>query len=539
MTNYIFVTGGVVSGLGKGITTASLGCTLKSKGFNVTAIKIDPYINVDAGTLRPTEHGEVWVTEDGGEIDQDLGHYERFLDVTLGKEHNITTGQVYREVIEKERRGEFLGKTVEVIPHIPNEINRRIKSVASKTKADFVFIEIGGVVGDYQNILFLEAARLLKLDGEKTIFIHVGYLPVLHHIGEMKSKPLQHSVRALMQVGIIPDFIVCRSESPLDGVRKDKIAMFCNVKEQDIIENPDLESIYELPLLFEQQKFAEKVLEKLSMKPLGSDMTKWRGVVEKMKKADKKVRIGIVGKYFDIGSFKLADSYISVIEAVKHASAWQGVTPEIIWMDSKEFEKNPEKLSALADVDGIIVPGGFGSTGTEGKIAAIKYARENNIPFFGLCYGLQLAVIEFARNVCNFEGANSTEIDPDTKYPVIDILPEQRKIIEGRNYGATMRLGGQKVSIKPNTLAGRLYGKDNVVERFRHRYEISPQYVEALEKKGFVMSGSTPDNRIKQIGELPSLKFFLGTQFHPEFTSRFLSPNPLFSGFIRACLEKK
>ncbi|MBI2085513.1 MAG: CTP synthase [Candidatus Aenigmarchaeota archaeon] len=537
MTNYIFVTGGVVSGLGKGITTASLGRVLKSKGFSVTAVKIDPYINVDAGTLRPTEHGEVWVTEDGGEIDQDLGHYERFLDITISKEHNITTGQVYREVIEKERRGDFLGKTVEVIPHIPDEIKRRIRNAAEKTKADFVLVEIGGVVGDYQNILFLEAARQIKFDGDNAIFIHVGFLPVLRHLGEMKSKPLQHSVRALMQTGIIPDFIVCRSEQPVDDVRKEKIAMFCNVHDKDIISNPDVENVYELPLIFEEQKFGEKILEKLNISAKGSDMKEWRAAVAKMNNASGIVKIGIVGKYFDIGSFKLADSYISVIEAVRHAAAWSGVKPEIVWIDSKGFEKNPGKLGDLNNLDGIIVPGGFGSTGIEGKIAAIKYARENNIPFLGLCYGLQLAVIEFARNVCGLKGANSTEIDPNTQYPVIDILPEQKKIIEGKNYGATMRLGGQQVLIKNGTLASRLYGKDRVTERFRHRYEISPQYVETLEKNGFVMSGSTPDGRIKQIGELPKLKFFLGTQFHPEFTSRLTEPNPLFAGFIKACME--
>ncbi len=538
MANYVFVTGGVVSGLGKGITTASLGRVLKSKGFAVTAIKIDPYINVDAGTLRPTEHGEVWVTEDGGEIDQDLGHYERFLDVTIGKGHNITTGQVYREVIEKERRGEFLGKTVEVIPHIPDEVKKRIKAAAEKTKADFVLVEIGGVVGDYQNILFLEAARQIKFDGENAIFVHVGFLPVLHHLGEMKSKPLQHSVRALMQTGIIPDFIVCRSEYPVDDVRKEKISMFCNVKENDIISNPDMDNVYELPVLFEEQKFAEKILEKLGLTPKNSDMKEWREAVAKMKSASGNVKIGIVGKYFDIGDYKLSDSYISVIEAVKHASAWHGAKPEIVWIDSKSFEKDPGKLGELGELNGIIVPGGFGSTGVEGKIAAIKYAREKNIPFLGLCYGLQLAVIEFARNVCGLKNANSTEIDQKTPYPVIDILPEQIKIVEGKNYGATMRLGGQQVLIKNGTLARKLYGSEHVIERFRHRYEISPQYVETLEKNGFILSGSTPDGRIKQIGELPDKKFFLGTQFHPEFTSRLTAPNPLFAGFIRACLEK-
>lgn len=425
-----------------------------------------------------------------------------------------------------------------MIPHIPDEVKRRIKSAAYRTKADFVLVEIGGVVGDYQNILFLEAARQIKFDGEKAIFVHVGYLPVLHHIGEMKSKPLQHSVRALMQTGIIPDFIVCRSEYPVDDVRKEKIAMFCNVKEQDIISNPDMENVYELPLLFEEQKFGEKVLEKFNLKPAGSDMKEWKEAVAKMKNASGSVKIGIVGKYFDIGDYKLSDSYISVIEAVKHAAAWHGVKPDIVWIDSKEFEKSPEKLVNLGGLAGIIVPGGFGNKGVEGKIAAIKYAREKDIPFLGLCYGLQLAVIEFARNVCGLKGANSTEIDEKTPHPVIDILPEQRKIIEGKNYGATMRLGGQQVYIKNGTVARKLYGKEHVVERFRHRYEISPRYVETLEKNGFVLSGSTPDGRIKQIGELPNLKFFLGTQFHPEFTSRLTAPNPLFAGFIKACTGK-
>jgi CTP synthase len=536
-TNYIFVTGGVMSGLGKGICAASIGKILQSKGFKVTAIKIDPYINYDAGTLRPTEHGEVWVTEDGGEIDQDLGHYERFLDVNLGKEHNITTGQVYLAVIEKERRGEYLGKTVEAIPHVTDEIKRRIRKIANDTKADFVIIEIGGTVGEYQNEIYFRAARMMKTEGEKVLFVHVGYLPIPKHLGEMKTKPTQQSVEILGRLGIQPDFIVCRSELPIDEVRKEKIALFCNVNKEDVISNPDLVCAYELPLVFEKQKLGDKILGKVNLKPRKSDLKDWEEFVNRLKTSEKLVKIGIVGKYFDIGDFKLSDSYISVIEAIKHAAAKNGVRAEISWTDSKDFEKDKMKLNILKEMNGVIIPGGFGASGVEGKILAIQYARENNIPFLGLCFGLQLAVVEFARNVCGLKNAHSTEIDPNTPYPVIDFLPWQKKLIEEKKYGATMRLGGQTVKIKPNTLAHKLYGKIEVIERFRHRYEISPDYVEILEKNGFVFSGSTLDGKIKQIGEIPNHKFFLGTQFHPEFTSRPLKPNPLFDGFIKACIQ--
>ena len=536
-TSFIFVTGGVVSGLGKGITTASIGNVLKARGFNVTAIKIDPYINLDAGTLRPTEHGEVWVTEDGGEIDQDLGHYERFLDVTLSKEHNITTGQVYKAVIEKERKGEFLGKTVEVIPHIPDEVKRRIRDVAEKTQADFVLIEIGGVVGDYQNILFLEAARQMKLEGEKVVYIHVGYLPFLDHLGEMKSKPLQHSVRALMQTGIIPDFVVCRSTQPVDEVRKDKIALFCNVKKEDIISNPDLKNIYELPLIFENQNFGTKILQKFDIENRTADFSSWKKFVEGYDNGGKEISIGIVGKYFDTGDFKLSDSYISVIEAIKHACVNNEVNCKLKWIDSKEFESDKGKLNSLSELDGVIVPGGFGGTGVEGKISAIQFVRENNIPYLGLCYGLQLAVIEYARNVSNLLDAYTTEINKNTKNPVIDLLPWQKKILQESKYGATMRLGAQTVEIKPGTLAHKLYGVQSTKERFRHRYEINPEYVNVLEKNGFVFSGvSSKEENIMQIGELPKHRFFIGSQFHPEFTSRPLKPNPMFNGFIQACI---
>jgi len=535
--HFIFVTGGVVSGLGKGISTASIGKILQAKGFNVTAMKIDPYLNYDAGTLRPTEHGEVWVTEDGGEIDQDLGHYERFLDITIGKRHNVTTGQVYAAVIEKERKGGYLGKTVQPIPHVTDEIKKRIREVANNTKAEFVLIEVGGVVGDYENILFLEAARQMKFEGEKVIFVHVAYLPFLGSLGELKSKPVQHSTRELLTLGIQPDFIICRSDYPIDEVRKDKVAMFCNVVKDDIISNPNLENIYELPLYFEKQDFGNKILKKFGIESKDSNLENWKQFVDNLNNGKKTVKIGIVGKYFDIGEYKLPDAYVSVIEAIRHAAANNQVKAEVSWLDSKDFEKGKSKLNILKNFDGVIVPGGFGPSGVEGKISAIQFLRENNIPFLGLCYGLQLAVIEFARNVCKLENAYTTEIKPDCKNPVIDFLPWQKKIIEESKYGATMRLGGQVVLIKPNTLAYKLYGRNETIERFRHRYEINPKYVDVLEKNGFVFSGkSKKDEGIMQIGELSNHKFFTGSQFHPEFTSRPLKPNPLYDGLIKACI---
>lgn len=536
-TNYIFITGGVLSGLGKGITTASIGRILVSKGFKVTAVKIDPYLNYDAGTLRPTEHGEVWVTEDGGEIDQDLGHYERFLDKNISKDNNITTGQIYGSVIERERKGEYLGKTVEAIPHITDEIKRRIRKIANDTKVDFVIVEIGGTVGEYQNEIYYRAARMMKTEGDKVLFIHIGYLPIPKHLGEMKTKPTQQSVEALGRLGIQPDFIVCRSEVPIDDVRREKLAIFCNVSKEDVISNPDFEYVYELPLFFEKQDFGKKILQKLNLEPRKSNFKDWGDFVKKLKNNGKVVKVGIVGKYFNIGEFKLSDSYISVIEAIKHAAANNDVRAEIAWIDSKDFEKDPEKLKNLKEFDGIIVPGGFGTSGVEGKILAIQFTRENNIPYLGLCYGLQLAVIEYARNVCKLKDANSTEINPNTPHPVIDLLPWQKKILQESKYGATMRLGGQIVEIEPNTLAYRLYGKDKVMERFRHRYEINPEYVDILAENGFVFSGKAEKEDIMQIGELPSHRFFIGSQFHPEFTSRPLRPNPLFGGFIKAAIK--
>jgi len=535
-TKFIFITGGVISGLGKGIVTSSIGKMLQFRGFRVSACKIDPYINFDAGTLRPTEHGEVWVTEDGGEIDQDLGHYERFLDTNILRSHNITTGQVYYKVIKKEREGKYLGQTVQPIPHVTDEIKKRIKDVARESKADFLLVEIGGTVGDYENILFLEAARQMKLEKEKVLYVHVAYLPIPKSLGEMKTKAVQHSVRELRNFGIQPDFIIGRSDTYLDDVRKRKIALFCNVNEDDVISDPEIENIYKVPLVFEREKFGDKILSKFRIKRQSPASEEWSVFIEKVEALKENAKIGIVGKYFDIGRFQLPDSYVSVIEAIKHA-AWHNYRkPLINWIDSKLFEEKDENLSILKKVDGIIVPGGFGATGVEGKIKSIKYARENRIPYLGLCLGLQLAVVEFARNICGLESANSAEIDPETPYPVIDLLPEQKEILRKSKYGATMRLGAQPVKIKRSTLAYKLYHLEEVTERFRHRYEINPEYVGVLEENGFVFSGMTTDNRIMQVGELPKHPFFIGSQFHPEFTSRPLRPNPLFDGFIQACV---
>jgi len=537
-THYIFITGGVLSGLGKGIATASIGKILQFRGFKVTPIKIDGYLNFDAGTLRPTEHGEVWVTEDGGEIDQDLGHYERFLDINVPKENNITSGQIFWSVIKKEREGKYLGKTVQLIPHVTDEIKSRIREIGKKSQADFVLVEIGGTVGDYENQLFIEAARQMKAEGEKCIYIHISYLPVPKYLGEQKTKPTQHSVQKLRELGIIPDFIICRSETFVDDVRKEKIALFCNVKKEDVISDPDLENVYELPLIFEEQNLGKRILEKFGLEEVKVSLEEWKKLVEKVKSLEREVKVGIVGKYFDIGEFILKDSYISVIEAVKHA-AWQNdLKPEIIWVDSKNFEREPDKIEILKSVDGVIVPGGFGKTGIEGKIAAIKYARENKIPFLGLCLGLQLAVIEFARNVCKLKNANSTEFEPNTPYPVIDILPEQKKLIEESKYGATMRLGSCTAILKEGSIVWKLYGKQREIkERHRHRYEVNPEFHEILQKNGLVFSGVSPDGRLVEFIELEDHPFFVATQAHPEFKSRPLKPAPLFDGFIKACMK--
>lgn len=539
MVNYIIVTGGVISGLGKGITTASIGKILENHGYKVTAIKIDPYINFDAGTLRPTEHGEVWVTEDGGEIDQDLGHYERFLDINIPKCNNITTGQVYSAVIEKERNGKYLGKTVQPIPHVTDEIKRRIRTPGEQSKFDFVLVEIGGTVGDYENVLFLEAVRQMKHEGEKVIYVHVTYVPVLKSLGEAKTKPTQHSVKLLREIGIQPDFIITRSEKPLDDVRKEKIALFCNVSGDDVISDSNVDNVYGVPLLFEEQGLCKKILKKLGLRKEEIDFNTWKNYITKIRKLDKKVKIGIVGKYFDIGAFKLSDSYISVIEAVKHAAWNNNVRPEIEWIDSKIFEKQPRKIVNLKKVDAIIVPGGFGLSGVEGKITTIKYARENKIPYLGLCLGMQLAVVEYARNVCGLKGANTTEVEKGTSYPVIDFIPDQVKIVTESRYGATMRLGAYPAVLTEGSLVRKLYDdQSRVYERHRHRYEVNPQYIEILEKNGLVFSGRSPDGILMEFMELPSHPYFTATQAHPEFKSRPMKPAPLFDGLIKAAKKR-
>ncbi|MDW8033400.1 MAG: CTP synthase [Nitrososphaerota archaeon] len=537
-TNYIFVTGGVISGIGKGITAASIGKILQVRGYRVTAVKIDPYLNWDAGTLRPTEHGEVWVTEDAGEIDQDLGHYERFLDIDIPKKNNITTGQIYGTVIERERRGEYLGKTVEVIPHITDEIKRRIRSAAEEAQADFTIVEIGGTVGEYQSEIYYMAARLMKAEGEKVIFIHVAYLPVPKHLKEMKTKPVQQSVERLGELGIQPDFIICRAEGFIDDVRKEKISIFCNVPKDHIISNPDLENVYELPLIFEEQNLASKILEKFGIEQRKPNLEAWKNFVNALNNATREVKVGIVGKYFETGEYRLSDAYISVIEAVKHACAANFLKPIFRFIDSTDFEEDSGRLSILNELDGVIIPGGFGTKGIEGKISAIKYVRERKIPFLGLCLGLQLAVVEYARNVIGLEKANSTEFDPNTPNPVIDILPEQKEILKESRYGASMRLGAYPAVLKAGTLVSSLYGNASIVyERHRHRYEVNPKYHKILQEYGMVFSGVSPDGRLVEFIELNDHPFFVATQAHPEFKSRPLKPAPLFKGFIEACVK--
>ena len=539
MANYIIVTGGVVSGLGKGITTASLGKILQLHGYNVTAMKIDPYINCDAGTLRPTEHGEVWVTEDGGEIDQDLGHYERFLDINIPKHHNITSGQVYGAVIDKERKGEYLGKTVQPIPHVTDEIKQRIRRPAKEGKFDFILVEIGGTVGDYENVLFLEAVRQMKLEGDKVLFVHVTYVPVLDALGEAKTKPTQHSVKLLREIGIQPDFIVARADDVLDDVRRKKIALFCNIHEEDVISDSNIDHVYAVPLLFEEQSLCKKILRKLRLRKDAEDLKPWQTFINNVRNLDEIITIGIVGKYFDIGTSQLSDSYISVIEAVKHASWANNVKPNIHWIDSKEFEDDPEQLKTIQQTDGIIVPGGFGLSGIQGKIDTINYTREHDIPYLGLCLGMQLAVVEYAQNVCGLAGAHSKEVIKDTKYPVIDFIPEQVNILQESRYGATMRLGSYPAVLKEGTKVYQLYGKNNVEERHRHRYEVNPDFVKTLEEGGLIFSGHSPDGILMEFLELTDHPFFIATQAHPEFKSRPLKPAPLFDGFIKAAIKKK
>jgi len=541
MARYIFVAGGVMSGIGKGVATASIGRILKSKGFRVSAIKIDPYINVDAGTMNPIEHGEVFVTKDGIECDQDMGNYERFLDEDLTTENYITTGRVYQAVITRERNLEYGGRCVEVVPDIPNEVISRIKRAAKKTRADFVLVEIGGTVGEYQNLLFLESARIMKIKMPGDIlFILVTYLPIPEMIGEMKTKPTQNAVRLLNEAGIQPDIILGRSRAPLDEPRKRKIAIFCNVLEENIISAPDVQSIYEIPINFEKENLSNQILKKFGLKPRKSILGDWETLVKTIKKATKSIKLGIVGKYFLTGEFTLMDSYISVIEAIKHASFFHKRKPEIYWLSAEDYEKDPRELKELKNYNGIIIPGGFGFRGIEGKIKAIEFCRKEKIPFLGLCLGMQLSVVEFARNTCRLKNANSTEFSKNTKFPVIDVMPEQKVFIREKKYGGTMRLGDYKCRLKKDTISFSAYGeKKYIFERHRHRYELNNNFRKILEKNGLVIAGVDPKRDLVEIIELPKKihPFFTATQFHPEFKSRPLNPHPLFREFIRACLR--
>jgi len=534
---YIFVLGGVMSGIGKGVATSSVGAILKARGYTPTAIKIDPYVNVDAGTMNPTEHGEVFVMESGLETDQDMGNYERFMEIVLPSSNYMTTGSVYQKVIQRERNLEYKGKCVQIIPHVTDEVIKTIKNAAKNNSADVVLTEIGGTIGDYENMLFMEAARQMKLKNpDDVLFVMITYLPYPPKVGEMKTKPTQQAVRELNANGINPDIIIARSEVPIDRKRKEKIALFCNVEERDIISAPDIETVYEVPINFERDDLSRRILKKLSLPTRKTDINNWYELNENIKKAKKEVTIGIAGKYFGTGEFMLGDSYISVIEAIKHASYKNKVKPKIEWLNSEDFEKNPTSLKDLKKYDGIVVPGGFGSRGIEGKIAVAKYCRENKIPYMGLCYGMQIAVIEFARSILKLKDAHTTEIKRSTKNPVIDIMPEQKKNLEDKNYGATMRLGAYPAFLEKGTIAHKAYGKKEISERHRHRWEVNPDYIEKVEKGGLIFSGKSEDGRLMEIVELPKNKhpFFVGTQFHPEFKSTPLSSHPLFFEFIRA-----
>lgn len=537
---YIFVVGGVMSGVGKGVTTASVGCILQARGYKVSAIKVDPYINVDAGTMNPVEHGEVFVTEDGDETDQDIGNYERFLNTNIYKENYMTTGRVYKSVIEKERNLEYKGKCVEVVPHIPMEIRDRIYKAVDKTKADIMIIEIGGTVGEYQNLLFLESARMMKLyNPHDVLFVMVSYLPIPSKVGEMKTKPTQYAIRSLNNAGIQPDFIVARSRLPIDDPRRKKIAINCNILPEDVIAAPDIDSIYDCPINFEKDGLGERILDKFNLKKKKSNLDEWEKMVKATKSDKKEVNIGIVGKYFATGDFCLSDSYISVIEALKHACAVNKCKPVLHWINTSEIEKNGTR--SLSKYDGIIVPQGWGSRGSEGKIKTIQYCREHNKPYFGLCYGMQMAVIEFARNVLGLKDANSEEANSKTPHPVIHVMPEQKELIAKKQFGGTIRLGGWPCKIKSGTHLSKAYekkfgAKKTISERHRHRYEFNNEYREELEKNGLVVAGTSPDGKIVEAIEITDHPFFIGTQFHPEYISRPLDPHPLFVEFVKTCL---
>jgi len=530
---FIFVTGGVLSSVGKGIVTSSIGKMLQARGFTVTAIKIDPYVNVDAGTMNPYIHGEVYVTDDGGETDLDLGWYERFLNLNLPKDNNITTGQIYQAVIDKERRGDFLGKCVQIVPHVTNEIKHRIRLVAERSKTDVVLTECGGTVGDIEGLPFLEAIRQMRLEEgfENTLYVHVALVPILDVTGEMKTKPLQHSVNELRRIGIQPDTIVARCKEMIDSEALRKIALFGTIEEKAVLCSYNVPSIYQVPLILDEQGMGEYICKRLSLPERKPEWGEWKQFVDSLLNPRFKVKVALVGKYAG-----LVDSYVSMNEALRHGGAACQAQVLIDYIEAETLEQSPDKLEALKNYDGIFVPYGFGPRGTEGKMRAIRFARENDIPFLGICYGFQMAVIEFARNVCGLKEANSTEINPDTTHPVIDLMPEQRGIAYK---GASMRLGAHKILVKKGTLVYKLYGTEEIYERHRHRWEVNPDYWSVFENHGLVFSGKSPDGRRMEILELPDKFFFLASQFHGEFKSRPGKPGPEYYGFVKACLDKK
>jgi len=542
---YIFVLGGVMSGVGKGIVASSMGLLLQQKGYPVNLVKIDPYLNVDAGTMNPTEHGEVFVLRSGLETDQDMGNYERFLDRDLTNEDYMTSGMVYQAVISRERALEYGGKCVETIPHVRDEILNRIEAAAAYNGGRVSVVEIGGTIGDFQNALFIEAARVMKMKyPDDVLFVIVSYLPVPGTLGEMKTKPTQSAVRALNSYGIQPDFIVARSTHSIDDKRKEKLAIQCNVRADRIIAAPDIKSIYEVPLNLDKDHLGDELLEALHLPEKRTTLfAAWKKfAVAATNTKLPEVNIAIVGKYFDTGDFVLSDAYLSVIEAIKFSAAKIGRRPKITWVNAKEIERGGAKAAAaLGKYDGIIVPGGFGETGIEGKIKAIQYAREKKIPYFGLCYGMQLMVIEYARNVLKLKNAHTTEIQKNSEDPVVDIMLEQKKHLASNKYGGTMRLGAYPCYLKKGTMARAAYNKELVDERHRHRYEINPKYIKPLEKAGLVFSGTSPDSVLMEIAELPKSvhPFMMGTQFHPEFQARPLSPHPLFTEFLKAAVARK
>ncbi len=538
-TKYIFIVGGVMSGVGKGITSSSIALVLQSRGFAVTALKIDPYINVDAGTMNPTEHGECFVLKDGLETDQDMGNYERFLNVDLPAINYMTTGSVYQSVIKKERNLEYKGRNVEVVPDIPLEVIARIKKAGEEAGADVVLTEVGGTVGEYQNVLFLEAVRMMKSEEPDNVaVVMVSYLPVPGSIGEMKTKPTQTAVRMLNSAGVFADIIIARGPVAVDQKRKAKIATFCNVKPEHVISAPDVSSIYDIPLNFEKEKVSDELCAALKLSPKPSDLKAWKKFVASSKNTKDSVKIAVVGKYFSSGDFVLSDVYISVLEAIKYSSYKLGVKPEIIYRSSLDFEDG-KRLKELEEYDAILVPGGFGSTGITGKLKVIEYARTHQIPYFGICYGMQLAVLEYANNMLKLKDASTEEINPKAKHLVVGLMPEQREKIARKEMGGTMRLGTYEAYLKPNTHAAKAYGTKQIFERHRHRYEVNPEYIAELEAAGMLFSGKSPDGQLMEIVELPKSvhPFFVGVQFHPELIARPLRPHPLFTAFVKAAIS--